>query len=185
MIQKQWWEIVYEGLLTALIGGEVSPGDPFKAKVAIIPLPHFGTIPHAPVGVLETRELKHCEPELQRRYALVKAYFELETGRHLFETCTWRSEGRQQQLFRQGRSEPGQIVTNIDGINSRSRHNFYPSQAVDVCVDSDPGPGKVAVWDNAAYAPLGPLCEKHGLVWGGNFKRLIDSPHLELPADWS
>jgi peptidoglycan L-alanyl-D-glutamate endopeptidase CwlK len=150
------------------------------ATVGVVP-PTGYTAPMPP-NELESRDLAHCEPELVRRYLLLKADFEHQTGRCLFETTTWRSSERQASLYAQGRTAPGKKVTNIDGVNSRSRHNYYPSQAIDVCVDGDPGPGKVAIWDTAAYEPLGPLCAKHGLVWGGNFKSIHDYPHLEMEA---
>lgn len=143
----------------------------------------FHKEPTPPWDMDETRDMAHADPELKKRYTLLKAEFERETGHQLFETCTWRSAHRQNALYRIGRSGiKGETrVTNIDGINIRSRHNVYPSQAVDVAVDSDPGPGKVVVWDLAAYAPLGPLAIKHGLIWGGSWASFNDSPHLELP----
>jgi len=111
--------------------------------------------------------------------------FERETGRQLFETCTWRSQARQQELYQIGRRGiPGEkSVTQLDGVTKRSRHMVFPSEAVDCCVDSDPGPGKHPIWDEAAYAPLAPLALRHGLEWGGAWARLPDPPHLQLPAE--
>lgn len=143
----------------------------------------FYSTPQPPEDKEESRDLAHCHPELVRRYELVKADFMAQTGRQLFETCTWRSVEKQQKLYAQGRTTPGLIVTKLDGITKRSRHNVFPSEAVDVCVDTDPGPGKHPVWDESSYAPLGPLCIKHGLTWGGSWKSFKDFPHIELPAE--
>lgn len=170
------WEDIYGWLLKAWA---VKGMGPQAVAVTVTPGTAYET-PQPPVGVKESRDLAHCEPDLVRRYLLLKADFTKATGMMLFETCTWRSRVRQAELYDRGRSLPGQIVTNIDGIKSRSRHNFYPSQAIDVCVDKDPGPGKQSVWESGAYAPLGPLCAKHGLVWGGSFKHLKDYPHIEM-----
>ena len=139
--------------------------------------------PEPPLGVAESRDLAHCHPELQCRYALVKADFEAQTGRQLFETCTWRSVAQQQELYQIGRRGIAgeRTVTQCDGILKKSRHMVYPSEAVDICVDIDPGPGKQAVWDRRLYVPLGQLAEAHGLVWGGSWG-IDDYPHLELPA---
>jgi len=157
-----------------------------------VPLPAFASNPTPPVGRAESRDLEHLHPELLIRYMALKADFASRTGRTLFETCTWRSVDEQGRLFRRGRSGiPGEKkVTNCDGVTNKSRHNVFPSEAVDVCVDMDPGPGKHPVWDFEAYKPLGQLALIHGLRWGGDWngngssadERLIDYPHLELPA---
>lgn len=173
---KPWYWRLYEFLLQAW----AVQGLGRDSVAVVVPLGTGYAVPQPPVGVDESRDLADCEPELVRRYLLVKADFERLTGMCLFETTTWRSAKKQIYLYAQGRTMPGQIVTNIDGVTSRSRHNFYPSQAIDVCVDRDPGPGKIPVWDDKLYAPLGPICEKHGLVCGGSFKHLKDYPHLEM-----
>jgi hypothetical protein len=136
--------------------------------------------------------LGHADPELAQRFLALKKDFEAETGRELHVTSVWRSAEAQHALYQKGRAlqadgrwrvvDPDAVVTQLDGTTRRSRHNVYPSQAVDVCVDTDPGPGKHVVWDHAAYAPLGPLATRHGLVWGGSWTRFKDAPHLELPA---
>lgn len=153
-------------------------------------VPTFGTPEGPPPGLRESRDLAHCHPELVQRYGALKAAYQAQTGRQLFETCTWRSKERQAELYAQGRTAPGAIVTKLDGFTKRSRHNVWPSQAVDVCVDLDPGPGKHPTWDKPAYEALGALALAHGLVWGGDWnrngssadERFLDYPHLELPA---
>lgn len=146
-------------------------------------LPTFGGGERQPpAGKTESRDLVDAHPELVRRYLLLKADFERQTGTCLFETSTWRSKERQNELFQIGRrGTPGEkTVTQLDGLTKKSRHNVYPSQALDVCVDSDPGPGKHPVWNESAYEPLRELCVKHGLVWGGAWA-MKDFPHMELP----
>jgi peptidoglycan L-alanyl-D-glutamate endopeptidase CwlK len=83
----------------------------------------------------------------------------------------------QQRLYAKGRTAPGRKVTNVDGVRQMSNHNYLPARAVDVAVVVN---GKVS-WDPDDYMPLGPLAERYGLVWGGNWKTLRDYPHLELP----
>jgi peptidoglycan L-alanyl-D-glutamate endopeptidase CwlK len=92
-------------------------------------------------------------------------------------TCTQRSVEEQQRLYAKGRTQPGQKVTNVDGVTKKSNHNYTPARAVDVAVVIN---GKVS-WDADEYAPLGELAKKYGLHWGGNWKSLKDYPHLELP----
>ena len=43
-----------------------------------------------------------------------------------------RSAKKQFALYQQGRTKPGDIVTNIDGINKKGSHNLTPSRAADV-----------------------------------------------------
>ena len=43
-----------------------------------------------------------------------------------------RTPAEQLELYKKGRTEPGKRVTNIDGYNIKSMHNFSPSLAVDV-----------------------------------------------------
>lgn len=164
--------------------------EPIPGATLTMPLSETGyEATQPPVGVIESREIRDCTPYIQERWPRVQADFKAQTGRDLFLTCTWRSAERQQELYAQGRTAPGPKVTTLDGVTKRSRHNFYPAQAFDVCVDSDPGPGKHPVWDGAAYAPLGAICAAHGLVWGGDWngnglpdEKFIDAPHIEQPA---
>ena len=62
----------------------------------------------------------------------------------------YRSVERQQILYKQGRTEPGKIVTKIDGIKKKSKHNYIPSLAVDVAPYVD---GQI-VWDLKYYPSI-------------------------------
>ena len=138
--------------------------------------------PGPPPGLQESRDLCHLDKDLCERYLRLKADFRSQTGHELFETCTYRGPETQAKLFEVGRRgvEGERKLTNCDGTTIKSRHNLYPSRAVDVAVDVDPGPGKTVVWSEHAYAALGPLCQKHSLVWGGSWT-IKDFPHIELP----
>lgn len=186
-MNKPWWQYLLEALASLWTGQQLQQAGATPAEVALAPtimvtLPTFSGPVGAPPGLEESRDLAHCHPELQRRYGALKAEFRAQTGHELFETCTYRSVARQQQLYAQGRTAPGNIVTKLDGVTKKSRHNVYPAEAVDVCVDMDPGPGKHIVWDHSSYLPLGDLALKHGLIWGGGWVTIHDDPHLELPA---
>lgn len=91
-----------------------------------------------------------------------------------------RTTQEQQALYAQGRTKPGKIVTNADGIRHMSQHqriNGY-ARAVDVAWIVD---GRVT-WDGP-WDRLGELAAAHGLIWGGSWPRFRDMPHVELPAD--
>lgn len=163
-----------------------------------IDLPTFGApVPHPPPGIEESRDMSLCHPDLQRRYAAFKADYKAETGRDLVETCTWRSKDKQFEYFKCGRElkngiwvivDKWAVKTYLDGYTKKSRHNVFPSEAVDVAIDMDPGPGKHLSWDRSAYAPFAKLALKHHLIWGGDWngnmktedERFVDMPHLEV-----
>jgi hypothetical protein len=205
---KKWYEDLFEILASlfttralAAVGGP--PSDDHSSATLMLELPGFPTGDEPPNGLETSTDLAHCNAEMRRRYEAMRAEFEATTGRQLIVTRTYSSPAHQFELFKQGRhlaspdldpTEPRNwipddpvhhagIVTNCDGYHVKSRHNRWPSEAVDSAVDTDPGPGKHVVWDHASYAPLGPLAEKHGLIWGGGWRSIHDDPHTELPAE--
>lgn len=148
--------------------------------------------------------LDDAHPYIRDRWDEIVRRFKAASGLDIFITCTYRSPQEQNRLYQKGRAHPGEpcwhdgqkrpittcaahplglTVTNIDGVTRLSEHNAFPARAIDVCVDRDPGPGKVAVWDEAAYKPLGPICEALELEWGGGWRRLKDYPHIQVPLD--
>ncbi len=185
--------------LWTLIGGMISAAAPRlgaaiadgfvsllrrKGGVSVnIPILRTGyTAPQPPEGIEESRDLDHCDPEMKKRFTDVRAEFESLTGKQLVVTCTWRSRKKQAELYLVGRRGiPNEYtVTNCDGETSISRHNVFPSEAVDVAVDLDPGPLVKISWEETDYDVLGEICARHGLEWGGNFKKQ-DRPHIQLP----
>ena len=82
----------------------------------------------------------------------------------------------QHDLYQLGRTKPGKILTYKDGKEKLSVHNIFPSKAIDVFILLA---GK-AVWDDKYFDPLGDIARELDLIWGGDFRTLIDKPHLEL-----
>ena len=97
---------------------------------------------------------------------------------------------RQQKLYAKGRTEPGNIVTYVDGVNNLSKHNKKPSDAVDIYawVNGE------AVWNGKYMAYLAGVitcCAKElgiELTWGANWnsngelysdQNFVDSPHYQ------
>jgi len=85
--------------------------------------------------------------------------------------CGYRSIEEQDRLYSQGRTIPGNIVTNARG--GRSFHNHRA--AFDVCPVED---GKLN-WNSNKWDRVGELGERIGLEWGGRFKSIIDKPHFQ------
>lgn len=75
---------------------------------------------------LSQEKLNTCHRDLITIFNEVIKYFD----------CTivygHRSVEKQQELYAQGRTQEGPIVTYCDGVNKKSKHNHNPSKAVDV-----------------------------------------------------
>lgn len=94
------------------------------------------------------------------------------SGLNIRITETLRTTGRQKYLYEQGRTRPGSIVTNLDGVKQKSRHQY--GTAFDICQNgSDP-------YNKSALTKAGRLGQKIGLEWGGSWKGFVDMPHFQL-----
>jgi len=87
-----------------------------------------------------------------------------------------RSAEQQFQLYQQGRTTPGRIVTNCDGYKKISPHERW--RAADLVIVGDDGR---LIWDaSARYELLGGMWKDLGAKFGGDFKGLCDMNHFEL-----
>jgi len=98
-------------------------------------------------------------------------------------TQAYRSIEIQNELYAQGRTKPGKIVTNAKG--GTSYHNY--GLAFDIAVMNKDG--KTVNWSDICdtdhdnkkdYYEIGALGKSIGLEWGGDFKSIIDIPHFQL-----
>lgn len=89
-------------------------------------------------------------------------------------TETLRTPERQAWLYAQGRTRPGPRVTNAKVSNHQS------GLAADFAPVKD-GKLNYGIADGD-WAYLGHLARKHGLTWGGDWKRFVDKPHVEWPT---
>ena len=128
---------------------------------------------------MPTKFLGDAHPALQEAWLrLLDIYNRDHLGHTLIITCVHRSEEEQSLLYAQGRTKPGNKVTQIDGVTKKSNHNYYPSRALDFAVSIY---GKVS-WSPVDYEPVGTIAKECGLVWGGNWS-FKDYCHLELKRD--
>ena len=87
-----------------------------------------------------------------------------------------RTFAEQDELYAKGRTKPGAIVTQARG--GESNHNY--GLAVDLCPFTNDKPdwnAPMGVW-----AAIGAAAAAHGLEWGGQWKKFLDKPHVQLPA---
>lgn len=98
----------------------------------------------------------------------------------------FRSVKEQNDLYAQGRTKPGSIVTNAKGTSYSSQHQW--GIAFDFFLDMDiDGDGKKSddAFNNKkkTFNKVGKLAKSIGLGWGGDWKSPVDMPHVYLP-DW-
>lgn len=99
-------------------------------------------------------------------------------GHPMFVVVGLRTAAEQAVLYAKGRTAPGHIVTNADGVIKKSNHQMRADGygwAVDVAFqDKDPFSLK------HPWSLFGQRAEAEGLVWGGRFKHPVDLDHVEL-----
>lgn len=88
-----------------------------------------------------------------------------------------RSYEEQAALYAQGRTAPGNKVTNARA--GHSNHNF--GIAFDVGVFE----GSRYLGDSPKYRAVGVLGVELGLEWGGNWRSFTDLPHYQLRPSWA
>jgi len=93
--------------------------------------------------------------------------------KNIFITETYRSQERQNYLYAQGRTRPGQIVTWTLNSNHKTR------LAWDVAV----GPPQT-LYDVVTLNRVGAIARKLGITWGGDWIGSIDRPHFEVKSTW-
>lgn len=119
--------------------------------------------------------LKKIHPELANRIrtvvaALAKAGINIEVVQGL------RTFAEQDDLYRQGRTKKGAVVTNAKG--GQSNHNYG------LAVDVVPFVNGKPQWNapNSVWMAIGHEGGAVGLEWGGSWKKFIDKPHLQMPG---
>lgn len=131
------------------------------------------------------RDITALHPRLQIKAAQLKEEC-LKQGIHiLFSECL-RTKAEQDALYAQGRTTPGNIITNAKGSTYSSQHqwgiaiDFY----IDMDVDGD-GSKKDDAFNNSTglFDRVGKIAKSIGLGWGGDWTSFKDRPHVYLP-DW-
>ena len=97
-----------------------------------------------------------------------------DSGHNIRVTHTLRTMDEQAHLYAKGRTLGGSIVTNAKPGDSP--HNW--GCAFDICFA-----GLEPFSDQHPWQGVGAIGKSCGLVWGGDFKSIVDRPHFERP-DW-
>jgi len=92
----------------------------------------------------------------------------------IFITETYRSQARQNYLYEQGPTRPGQQVTWTRNSNHTSR------RAWDIAVAPPRN-----LYDISTLSKVGAIAKKLGIEWGGYWEAgKYDAPHFEIPTTW-
>lgn len=86
-----------------------------------------------------------------------------------------RTYAEQGELYAQGRTKPGSIVTNAKP--GYSNHNFGVAWDIGIFTEE----GKYLP-ESPLYAKAGAIGKAMGLAWGGDWKSFPDRPHFEVPT---
>lgn len=95
-----------------------------------------------------------------------------------------RTVQEQDNLYAQGRTKPGTVVTNAKGSKYQSLHQWGVAFDFYLLMDVD-GDGKIKddTYNDSKgdFKKVGKYATMLGLEWGGSWTSIIDKPHLQLP----
>lgn len=130
--------------------------------------------------LISINRLKEFHPK--GRELALKAYREAvrvtPIGVHPFITEVLRSFKRSDELYAQGRTKPGSIVTNAKG--GSSYHNY--GLAIDFANQIN---GKIDWKVDKNWLKVVEVFKKYGFKWGGDFNSIKDYPHFEMNFGYS
>lgn len=121
---------------------------------------------------MASRRLEDLKP-LVRKMAVKFQENCAAAGYDILIYCTLRSEEEQNELYAQGRTKPGKIVTNARG--GESWHNFG------CAIDYVPLVGGKPQWGNSdLYLKTGIIAEMVGFEWAGRWTgKLRETAHCQ------
>jgi peptidoglycan L-alanyl-D-glutamate endopeptidase CwlK len=129
---------------------------------------------------MNSRDIKDLHPYLATRFkqAVDEWFLKYPSKPQPFLTQTFRSNDYQNDLYEQGRSKPGKVVTNARG--GQSMHNFPPSHAFDIAFKK--ATDEVS-WDIGLFRAFAEIITPLGVDWGGNWTGgFKDYPHFQVPG---
>lgn len=117
-------------------------------------------------------DIKYLHPQVQQ-YARLLLNNIIEAGLDPAKvTDTIRTQEEQNTLYEQGRTKPGEIITNVK--YPQSNHNW--GIAFDICRNI---PGRAYDNSDGWFDRCGEIGKSIGLYWGGDFTDILDRPHYE------
>ena len=125
---------------------------------------------------MNEEKLSELKPIVSQMAQNFIAKCQSELGVTLLITCAYRSSASQDILYAQGRTTPGNIVTNAKGGQSLHQYN--------VAFDVVPLIQGKTDW-NYDFSKLGAIGVACGLEWGGNWQSFKDMPHFQYLSGYT
>jgi hypothetical protein len=109
--------------------------------------------------------------EMQKRFKLLLA----QRGMEAAVTCGLRTVDQQNALYKIGRTVGGKKVTNARG--GESPHNYNLARDYIPVVDGKRTYNPPGNW----WGVFGQCARMAGLEWGGDWRTIVDRPHVQHP----
>jgi peptidoglycan LD-endopeptidase CwlK len=120
----------------------------------------------------------HPTAQLKARIFLREVTAQLATNGQLFKIISGtRTYDEQNQLYAQGRTVPGKIVTNARG--GYSNHNFGVAWDIGIFKNGE------YIDESDLYKSAGAIGKQQGLEWGGDWETFTDEPHFQVVPEAS
>lgn len=124
-----------------------------------------------------SRNINELHPRLQEKVSKLQGLCKQNGLTIGIGECV-RTVEEQNELYEQGRTKPGNIVTNAKGSSYSSQHQWG------IAFDFYRNDGTGAYNESGNFFErVGSLAKSIGLGWGGDWTSIKDRPHLYLP-DW-
>jgi len=121
---------------------------------------------------MQIRDISRLHPELRKIAEKLQQLCQ-NAGLPLLITETFRTKERQDELFAQGRTTPGSIVTSVRYPDSAHCWGV----AFDFCRNLK---GKEFDNSDKFFNKVAALAKPLGLTWGGDWTGFVDMPHFEF-----
>ena len=95
-------------------------------------------------------------------------------GMDILVTCTFRPGSDQDELYAQGRTKPGHIVTNAKA--GQSFHQYRVALDLYPLVNGKPD----FSGNHPNWAKIAAIFKKHGFEWGYNWTHFKEKPHFQM-----
>lgn len=126
-----------------------------------------------------TDKLQGLHPQLISKVNQVIAAMHA-LGFDLVVTQGLRTTQQQQALYAQGRTKPGHIVTNADGVTNKSNHQAHSDGYGHAADFAFRVAGTISWAETLPWKCMGECAKSLGLKWGGDWHVILDRPHVEL-----
>jgi peptidoglycan L-alanyl-D-glutamate endopeptidase CwlK len=127
---------------------------------------------------MPSRKIEDCVTTLQRCWRDASTAFGVlnPTLPQPIITCTYRTPQEQLDLYAQGRTKAGAIVTQI---SKGGKHNCYPSKAFDIAFKNRDGK---LDWSPHLFERFANIVhiQYPNVQWGGDWKSFKDLPHFQV-----